>query len=992
MYTNTKLQNAVRLALGISAGTLAFGVSPGALAQDDGVDELEEITVTGSRIKRADLDTASPVTVIDRADIMAQGITDVGNLIQRMPSMSGTPLGTTTNNGNTEEGTVQIDLRGMGIDRTVTLINGKRTVDRGDYTTIPAIMIERVEVLKDGGSAVYGADAVAGVVNIITRTDFEGVNVDVQTADWFDTDNGQQTSIGLIAGKQFDGGNVMFGMEYIDQEEVFQRDTPWGFLQGSYYIYYDSLIGCEAHPAAPYDGTPSGGCTFFGSSRIPESRLNFFSIADPNDPDNPLYDGNGTFLIDQPGAVMSAHDGRTYNYAPINYMQTPYQRTNIFVEGNFDVSDNIRFKGSFRGGERQSDQELAPLPFDDNIYPAWSGTFVTDAGTGVPTTYFVDGGVSDQNFYLRQAIDNYNAANGTSLPYDPLQNIRRRMTETPRHFSQDLEQYQAVVGFEGTLALSNSELDWDIYYNKGHRTMASQQLGQFSGERLQLSLGPSADRLDALGNPNPDGVPECYGDLVDTIPIAGCVPFNVFGGEGTVSQEMLDYIGVTLIETRLWEQDIVGASVSGAFGELQGGPFGWAAGYAYRHDRFTYTPDSNKSLGTATGGDAFPTDGGLISNSVFVEIFAPVFDNGTQSLSLKGGARYDEYNLFGGDETWQVGVEFQALESLKLRATAGTVFRAPTINDLFEGLQDSAPLYTDPCDPDDFDVTGQTIAPGCSRTAIRTDTQVTSRIGGEATLIPETGDTITAGFVWRPEFGDSNLSLTVDYWKIEVDDAITTFGAQNILDQCYIEQDPAFCTLIFRRDDAEFTIKEIIDTNVNVAAQTGEGIDTEVRYNLDTRAGEFELALLWAHMLDRTRTDFPGAPIKQLEGTHTNVTANDGGTYAEDKVNFSARWFRGNFSVSYLAEFISSIEAAPTYVPRAPGLTFIQQIDSFLYHDLVLDYSFNRFGTTRLTLGVTNLSDEEPPFIDNAFNASTDPNTYRMFGTGYFFRISQTFE
>ena len=155
MFSNRRLQTAVRLALGVGAGAMAAGYAPGALAQDAGADEpLEEIITTGSRIKRADLDSASPVTVLDREDIMAQGITDVGNLIQRMPSMSGTPLGTTTNNGNNEEGTVQIDLRGMGVDRTVTLINGKRTVDGGDYTTIPSIMIERVEILKDGASAV----------------------------------------------------------------------------------------------------------------------------------------------------------------------------------------------------------------------------------------------------------------------------------------------------------------------------------------------------------------------------------------------------------------------------------------------------------------------------------------------------------------------------------------------------------------------------------------------------------------------------------------------------------------------------------------------------------------------------------------------------------------------------------------------------------------------------------------------------------------------
>ena len=190
MSAKSKLQSAVNLALGMSAGAFALSVAPSALAQDASNQEqdadavVEEIIVTGSRIRRADIDSASPVTILSREDIIAAGITDVGNLIQSMPSMSGSPIGTTTNNGG--NGSVQIDLRGMGVNRTLTLVNGQRVVDGGDYQAIPSTMIERVEILKDGASAVYGADAVSGVVNIITRRDFEGIEVSIQTADWFE--------------------------------------------------------------------------------------------------------------------------------------------------------------------------------------------------------------------------------------------------------------------------------------------------------------------------------------------------------------------------------------------------------------------------------------------------------------------------------------------------------------------------------------------------------------------------------------------------------------------------------------------------------------------------------------------------------------------------------------------------------------------------------------------------------------------------------------
>ncbi len=957
MFSNDKLKAAVKLSLGLGAGVLATGFSPAALAQStDSVDKpLEEIITTGSRIKRADLDSASPVTVLDRDDILAQGITDVGSLLQRMPSMSGTPLGTTTNNGNSDEGTVQIDLRGMGVDRTVTLINGKRSVDGGDYTTIPAIMIERVEILKDGASAIYGADAVAGVVNIITRKDFEGVNIDLQNNAWFDTDNGVQNALSFIAGSSFDRGNFVFGAEYVDQEEALQSDTPWAFLQGSYYIYYDTDIGCEVDPANL--------CTFFGSSRIPESRLSFGTTG--------AFAGglDGLFMVANPGEVISPYDGRTYNYAPTNFMQTPYERLNYFGEGTFEVTEDIVFTAAIRGNNRNSDQELAPLPYDTNIDPGFNGTF-----GGTPYT-----GLSEDNFYLRQAVDAYNAANGTAFGYEPLTNVRRRMTETPRHFSQDVTQFQATFGFAGTI----NELDWDVYYNGGKRTLVNSDLGQFSGVRLTNAMGPSAD-FDG------DGTPECYTDLSDpSTLITGCVPLNFFGGEGTVTQDMLNYVGVELVDSRVSDQDIFGASITGAAFELPGGELGWAFGAQYRAEQFKYTPDSAKALGLVTGGTGQGTDGSLYSNSLFGELYAPLFDNGSQSLALTAGVRYDDYNLFGDDTTWQFGVEFQAIDSLKLRATAGTAFRAPSIEELFDGLGTSAPTYTDPCDPQDFQNSytgdGTSIAPGCAQVANRTDTQTTSLIGGNLNLTPETADTFTAGFVFTPEVGFGDLSLTVDWWRIELEDAISSFGVQYTLDQCYVSQVQSSCDLIVRRPDADFTIRDILDSNVNLAAQTGEGVDTEIRFNFDTSFGQFETALLWAHLIEREKTPRPGAAPQDLLGTHTPVTAEDGGTYAEDKMNASINFHRGDFSVGYLAEYISSIDAPAIFV------TYNQPVDSFLYHDLVFNYTFDTLGETKLTAGFTNLTDEAPPYIDPGFNATTDPNTYRVFGRGYFLRLSQSF-
>lgn len=965
MFSNSRLQTAVRLGLGMGAGALAVGFSPGAMAQDDAAaDEvLEEIITTGSRIKRADLDSASPVTVLSRDDILSSGITDVGNIIQKMPSMSGSPIGTTTNNGG--NGAVLIDLRGMGTNRTVTLVNGQRMVDGGDFQTIPSTMIERVEILKDGASAVYGADAVAGVVNIITRKDFEGVELTATTADWFDTNAGQQFSLGLIAGSTFDRGNFVFGAEFVDQERVFQSDVPWAHMQNSYYLYPQ---GCENQITAPYTGSPSDGCIYFGSSRIPESRLNFAT--------------QGTFLIGTPASApyevgtMIPHDGRTYNYAPVNYLQTPYERTNIFIEGSFEVSENVMFKAEVRTNSRHSRQELAPVPYTPGD-PFHDG-FWTNPATGTTIAY---SGISEDNYYLRRAVDAYNLANGAALAYEPITDARRRMIETGRSFEQDITQFQMVFQFDGTV----NDMDWEIFYNEGQRERLDVDFGQFSGARLHNALGPS---MDADG----DGQPECYNDVTDiNTLIQGCVPLNLFGGgvvdpltsqpvTGTLTPDMVAYVKADLADIFNTKQTLIGGSITGDAFELPGGPVGWAAGAGYWDQEFTYTPDSGKQTGAVTGNVGFGTQGTLTNTNVFGEFLAPLFDNGNQELLLKGGVRWDDYDAFGDDTTWQVGIEFQAVDALKLRATAGTVFRAPTISNLFSGQRDSFPTYVDPC-------LAATVAmnPGCAQTApVQLDTQVRSRVGGNPNVTPETGDTFTAGLVWSPEFGggDHGLTTTIDYWSVDLENGISSFGVTFTLEDCYLRQNAASCALITRNPD--YSVNNIIDTTANVSEQGATGIDTEIRWTFDGDGGQWEAALLWSHMLDRTKTALPGGAEVDLKGTHSSVTDEDGGTYAEDKANISVQWSKDDFSISYLGEYIASITGETAFF----GSSYIQNVDSFMYHDLVANYNL---GGTTITGGVTNLSDEEPPWIDIAFNAKTDVSTYRLFGRGYYLRVSHAF-
>ncbi len=938
----------------VIAGMMAASVAAPAYAQDDAADS--DIIVTGTRITRPNLVAASPVTTIDREELLNTGITDIGDLVQSIPSMSGSPISTTTNNGG--NGSVRVNLRGLGTARTLTLVNGQRTVDQGDFQTIPALMIERLDVLKDGASAVYGADAVAGVINIITRDEFDGIEVTAQHSLWDETNNGEQTTIAALAGKTFDQGSFVFGAEYVKQKEVYQRDTPWDFFQDSYYIYPG---GCEAQVAAPYDGTTSGGCYPIGSSRIPESRLGFLT--------------QGTFLVGTPATqdyevgLITPHDGRNYNYAPVNYVQTPYDKLNAFAQGKFDVSDTTQFKFEIRGNRRESAQELAPQPYNSPTDPAYDGVFNGTAYSGI----------SEDNYYLRRAVDAYNATNpATPLAYEPIRDARRRMIETTRRFTQDVSQVQSVVSLDGEL----DGVKWDVYANYGFRNIASRDFGQFSGNRLFNALGPSAD-LDG------DGQPECYTDINDASTlIAGCVPLNFFGGGSvdratgnitaqTLTQDMIDYVSTETNDTTDTEFVAAGFGLSGDAWELPGGTLGWAAGAGLWEQTLKDIPDSAKAAGEVTGNTFNPTSGKLSNLHVFGEVLAPVFDNGTQKLEIKGGARYDEFDNIGGKATYQIGATGQLNDSFRVRGTYGTVFRVPDVFDLFQGATDSFPQYTDPCRTNGPNGTTVTPAAGCAQGVVQLDTQVLAQVGGNPFLQPETGDSLTLGAVFRPDFIEGhNISLTVDYFKMNVDNGINGIGVNNTLEACYVDLNDGACQLITRR--ADYSVAQIIDTQLNVASDTAEGIDTEVRWNHEASFADLNASVIWTHLLERNFLEFEGGNLAERAGRF------NGSSFPTDKVNYSFGLTKGIFNVAYRGEYISGTETNVAF------LDYEQQIDSKLFHDLVVNADVEDYGL-RLSAGVTNLTNEAPPYIDSGFNASTDPSTYRVLGRGFFLRGTKTF-
>ena len=339
------------------------------------------------------------------------------------------------------------------------------------------------------------------------------------------------------------------------------------------------------------------------------------------------------------GNGLVPYDGRAYNYAPINYIQTPYQRTNMFADGSFALTDSIEMNASVRGNFRQSAQLLAPLPYDSRagLDPGYQGVF-----NGVPYN-----GISEDNYLPRAGFGRCRigvAAGDRRAPPG---------RGNDRAFTQEVHQIQTNFGLNGDLG---NDMHWDVYYNWGYRNEVDRDFGQMTGSKLAQALGPSADL-------NGDGTPECYGDIADpTSLIAGCVPMNFVGGAGTITRDMLDWVSADLSDTRVTEQHEAVGSISGSWFDLPGGTFGWAGGVAYTDTKYRYTPDSPKHWARSPATRVPEPQGSLIGNAVFAEFNAPVFDNDSQALNLRGSVRYDSYTTFDSEITWSAGLEFQVLQ------------------------------------------------------------------------------------------------------------------------------------------------------------------------------------------------------------------------------------------------------------------------------------------------------------------------------------------
>lgn len=889
---------------------------------DTDTDNLPPITVTGSHLLNADL-TEMPVTTIELEEVQNSGARSLGEYLQSLPMMSGAPLNTAVGaregGGAVSRGVESVELRGMGAERTLVLVNGRRMVAGGngtsgvvDLASIPLAMVERIEILKNGASVEYGADAVAGVVNVITRRRMDGVQMLV-TTEQTDRGDGQATRFSAVTGGLVAGADVVAGIEWFDQSAVGKGDRAFSA----------ELLTVEGESNTIVPG---------GSSAPPQGNFR------TSDGRVTLIDGrDGSSVDDFRPFISSGADNDRYNFNPFEDLVQDSQRLSAFVQFNRPLGA-LNWHAEALIQQRESQTRLAPLPFFTNRLEG------------------VD--VSADNVYN---------------PFgEELSDARRRLVEAgPRNFSQDNRLWRVVTGLEGQWGQSY----WNVEANYGRNTVDQVQSGDLLRDRVALALGPSyeADGQFRCGTPEAT--------------VDGCVPLNLFGGAGSITSDMLDTVAAGALRDRFVnEQMVLSGGLRRDLFELPAGPLTVAVGAEYREETASDTPDAQTRAGNTTGAAREATDGSYESQEVYLEMGVPLLSDrrAAKDLQLETGVRLVNYSNFASHAVFDAGVYYRPTDDWTLRAAYAQSFRAPTVAELYGGVLQSNPAVDDPCA--DFSQLTSEQVDRCVAQGVpadgsfdQTGNETPQVGGGNASLQPEEADILTAGAAWVPS-ALPGLRITLDYYDIQIEDGIAALGATTILAQCIENGADNFCSRI--RRDTDGSILEVRGQLQNIASESARGLDLEMSYRMTSAWGAFQQRLLLSHVLERQLRAFPGGAPFVGEGQYD---PDNFGAIPEWKGRYVLEWSRSDWQAGYGLQWIGALEETGGEI--FPGTR--NRIESMVYHDLHLGWMAP--AGFSLTLGVSNLTDEDPPFIANADLANTDVSTYRLLGRTFKLTLNAEF-
>ncbi|NCP13729.1 MAG: TonB-dependent receptor [Sphingomonadales bacterium] len=981
------------------AGTFMAGAifATPAYAQDaDTVDSMQApeenfIVVTGSRIQQRNVDTAAPVAVVGAEEFTLSGSVNVENVLNTLPQVI---PGTTAFSNNPGNGAVTLNLRGLGATRTLVLVNGRRWVSFDtnqvvDLNTIPAFLIESVDVVTGGASAVYGSDALGGVVNFRLKK-VEGLELGGQYSLTERGDGARYQAYGAI-GASFDDGRgsaTIYG-EYFNRESIFQGDR--GFSRFA--------LGGETQ------GDP---LQQFGSGALPVARIlapaNVAIVADPgsfaDNPENFANLATGSVLRDglfrAPGAV-SPTAGDTYNYAPVNYLQIPQERYLFGGYADYEFSDGHRAYGEVTYINNRVAQELAATPITGttNVNIAAVSQFLDPAALAAFN-------LLDAN---QQAADAQRVANGLDPLFTPgvvRANVLRRTTETgSRNTLDERNAFRVLAGVTGAIT---DNLNYDAYYSYARTRNANVQQGNISRSAFNRGL---------------DGTDPAI---------------NIFG-PNTLTPEMVQQISIQAQNGDISTVEVAAASVNGFLGSLGfgGDDIGFAIGTEYRRVAAQFLPDTALASGDVVGFNAGEaTQGAYDVKEIFAEVIVPLIETDSGlSLTVNGAGRYSDYSLenVGGVWTYAGGVQFRPVEDIMFRGQYQRAVRAPNVQELFGGQAIGFPGAVDPCSSAPFIAANPGASATCVATgvpagnvgggqAVQLNAQIPALFGGNPDLGEETSTSWTAGVVLQPSFVPG-MTITADYFNIEVEDFITIAGGnlQGLLNLCYgsaQDVNSQLCQPFVGIRDADGRIdvgNPPLIAGVNAANLETSGVDLQVNY-----ASTLPFSLMTGSGSSRFDLNFNGTWTEKYDFTPVTglpdvdeCAGRFGGSCGQPIASF--KWasrlsvIDGPLTTSVRWRHLSAVDDADDDTNFA-DFNGIERISAYDLFDLT--FAFEATENVVFSIGVNNIFDTLPgtPTFDgievsnrpnslllgdNQEQGNTYPSVYDVLGRDFFASIAFSF-
>ncbi|WP_392352905.1 TonB-dependent receptor [Brevundimonas sp. LF-1] len=971
----------MRLSAYLKTGTMIAGLAVTAAAaqpawaqsetpaSDPEASAVADIVVTGSRIRRPNVEASTPVNVVDAQEIENIGVTNLIDAMARQPQVGLGSSASSTTNTVAGQGLATLNLRNLGASRTLVLVNGRRHVAGSsgtsavDVNTISKTTIARVDTVTGGSSAVYGADAVAGVVNFITKQDFDGIAAQAQ----YGSAEGPNTYYGSVAvGRNFNDGrtNVMAAGTYDKTEGLYRHERDYA-MSGLAYIpnpnkkspndglpsfimARDVYTNITNDSFTPVIVTPIGGNAAYSLTFTPDGKLV------PFDRGQIVVDGAG-----RPQKVSIGGDGFKFREdalrTPVERYGGELQLRHQFQPSNDYITElNLFAEGKYFHTEATSQRE--------------NGTFAGDVpGTATGNAYRIQA----DNAFLPADLKAMLAAAGVAR-FDITRNDRDFGIRT---YESVYDTTRFVTGFDG--AFSNG-WRFEVYANYG------QTKSEFTNfDRLQKEFYESIDAI------NLNGQIVCRSADARA---RGCQPLNLFGA-GVASQEAIDYSYIYTVRNDLTRQWNAVASVNGelfSYPSLFSGtslPVAFAAGVEWRKEYARSVPDITSQKGLIFQNAQQITEGRYESKEVFGEINLPLLADVpfVQYLDLTAAYRYQDYTTTGGDSSYGLGLEWTVNRDIRFRGNYAKAVRSPNINELFGGGSEGYSLIDDPCDATRLNLgnapanrKANCAALGLSPNFVQSTATRPVVSQGNSALNPEEGETLTLGVVLTPSILPG-FALTIDHYDIKISDVIASLGFRNIINNCVDSPDlnNPFCASVARGADGNIT--RVLNQVLNVAEYTNSGWDVTASYRTDLAKlglpdyGSLSFSAAAGFLEDLTYDPVPGDP---------SVRDEQAGELPNPKrrMNFRVTWDYDRVSLSYANQYLSSMvrsnqDPAGAYEPyKAP---------SWLTHDLRAEYRFDKFS---VFAGVNNFTNEEPPqtpftwtgtSLNTGFNASIYNNLGR---------------